>query len=225
MLIRLGRGPLVRRLGARLAAERGIALAMPEVAGSAAPSPGPEPGVLELLGPGDAPPAGAPPRARIVLGWIGTHRDARAPELRAHWELEETLRGADVPVLALRLGPLVGAGAPLWATLRRESPPAPAARRLMHPLLEDDLVELLARVIASGVAATEWHEVAGREITSLDELAALARAAARPARAAPAWEPALDALREQRLVEPELWMRRFGIEAGSVSAWARQAAA
>jgi uncharacterized protein YbjT (DUF2867 family) len=212
--IRTGRGALVRRIGARLAAERGLTTA-PDAAADA----------LELLGPGDAPLEGAPPAARVVLGWIGTHRDARAPELRAHWDLEEALRAGGVPVLALRLGPLVGAGSPLWAALRRAAPPPAVGRRWMHPLLEDDLVELLARVAATGVAATEWHEVAGREITSLDELAALARADAGPVTAAPAWEPALDVLREQRLVEPELWMRRFGVDAGSVTAWARRAAA
>jgi len=60
----------------------------------------------------------APDARLLVLSALGAHPDARAPRLKALWDLEEQARGAGRPVLTLRLAPIVGPQSPLWLRLR-----------------------------------------------------------------------------------------------------------
>jgi len=162
-----------------------------------------------------------------VVGWIGVHPDAASPELTALWHLEERTRALGVPVLALRLGPLVGATSPLWQQLAATRPAGKLARKLVHPVLESDVVTTLGRALVGAIAWDGWFELGGREVFAVGELAELARAA-RPG-LSPAsgggWEPGRDALLGQRLIEPDVWVRWGGIEPGSVRAEAARWAA
>src|SRR5213075_1100163 len=55
------------------------------------------------------------PNARLlVLSRIGVHPDAKAPGLAALWKLEERARASKLPMLTLRLAPMVGPRSPLW---------------------------------------------------------------------------------------------------------------
>ncbi len=230
--------PMVARLATALSA-RGHALRSVRDAPSVAGGPAGhatgarrDPGLAHtfVFGPGEPAAAVAdalwdagPGDRVLVVGWIGTHRDARCAALRAAWELEERGRAAALPVLAVRLGPLVSRDSPLWHRLAAGPPAGRAARTVLHPALESDVVETLDRALRGRIDWSGWHELGGYEVFDLRELAALARAAA-PA-AGGEWEPGLDALAEQRLIEPGLWARWAGFEPASVRAGANAWAA
>lgn len=155
--------------------------------------------------------AGKPAARVLVLGTVGTHRDARAPRLRALWDLEEKARATKLPVLALRLGPIVGPESPLWLRLRSGEPLGRAAQALLQPVAEADVRRCLAAALAAESDWAGWYDVIGPEALTLEELAALARREGSLARGAGAWEPPLEELREQRLCDGRPWIERFGI--------------
>jgi uncharacterized protein YbjT (DUF2867 family) len=165
-------------------------------------------------------------RARVlILGAQGTHRDATVPRLRRLWDLEETVRAATLPVLTLRLGPLLGSQSPLWLRLR--SRPRLAALRdvMLQPVLEEDVVESIVRALEGRAAWEGWYEVVGTEVLTVRELAELAsQAGGGLPFGTGAWEPPLEELRALRLGEPEPWLRHFGLVprnvAGEVAQWA-----
>jgi uncharacterized protein YbjT (DUF2867 family) len=148
----------------------------------------------------------------LVLSRIGAHPDARAPGLRTLWRLEEHARASGLPVLTLRLAPLLGPASPLWLKLR-EGPRLPRkGRQLLNPVAESDAVETIVRALEGRVAWDGWYEVAGPEALSLAELAELARGAGAPGPAGEAeWEPPLRELEEQRLSESGPWCQQFGL--------------
>lgn len=143
----------------------------------------------------------------IVLGLLGTHRDARSPELRALWDLEEAARSTGLPTLALRFGPLIGPGSPLWARLASR-PRLARPHRLVCPVAEEDAVETLVAALTDPRKRSGWYEVAGEPLR-LDELVALA--ARTRAIDSGAWEPELAILEEQRLADPAPWIDDFGV--------------
>jgi uncharacterized protein YbjT (DUF2867 family) len=151
----------------------------------------------------------------LVLGWIGTHPDAKAAVSRRAWQIEEACRATNIPTLVLRCAPLVGAQSPLWRRLAHARPGAGAGRPF-QPVLEDDVVSLIRHVASGAPPHDGWFEVAGPEIMTLGELAEHARRHA-SGNDAGEWEPDPDVLRELPLVEPEIWMRAFGIDAASVT--------
>jgi hypothetical protein len=145
----------------------------------------------------------------LVLGLLGTHRDARASELRELWDLEEAARATGLPTLALRFGPLVGPGSPLWQRLASR----PRLRRpalLVCPVAEEDALLTLARALTDPARRAGWYEVAG-EPMRLDELVGLASGPGERRHPKGAWEPPLRVLEEQRLADPEPWTRDFGL--------------
>ncbi len=156
------------------------------------------------------------PARWLVFGWIGTHPDARSPVLRRSWRIEEACRASGFPTLVLRSAPLVGGSSPLWLRLAREGPGRLGSRPL-QPVLERDFVTLVRRVAAGAGPDSGWYEIAGPEILTLGELADLARSNV-PAGSDPGhWEPEPAVLREQPLVEPEIWMRAFDVVASRVA--------
>ena len=156
----------------------------------------------------------AAPGARVlVLSRIGAHPDARAPGLRALWRLEEYARASGLPVLTLRLAPLLGPASPLWLMLRQRPRLPRGGRQVLNPVAESDAVETIVRALDGRAAWEGWYEVAGPEALSLADLAALAQAAppVEPGAGA-AWEPPLRELEEQRLAESGAWREHFRIE-------------
>jgi uncharacterized protein YbjT (DUF2867 family) len=151
------------------------------------------------------------PRLLLVTR-LGTHPDAAPPRLRECWELEEAARGAGLPLLVLRLGPLVGPQSPLWSRLRSGPSPPRGEALLLNPVVESDVVETLDRALSGRAEWSGWYEVAGPEVWSLAELAALARGtgAALPVGSG-AWEPPLDELARHWLAEAEPWLEHFGM--------------
>ena len=154
--------------------------------------------------------AGRPARL-LVLGRLGTHRDARHPALKRLWRIEELARASGLPTLALRLAPLVGVASPL--TRRLASRPALGRRgeRLVQPVAEPDAVATLQRAMADAGAWAGWYEVAGREVVTLAELRDRVPPATTPADDG-AWEPPLEEIDEHRLAEPGPWLERYGLE-------------
>jgi uncharacterized protein YbjT (DUF2867 family) len=181
----------------------------------------PEPATLvcaEGLAPRDLDLMLAPPGARagtrlLVLSRVGAHPDARSRALRALWDLEERARATGLPVLTLRLAPMVGPQSPLWLELTTHPRLPHGGRQLLNPVCEEDVVETLERALAGSAAWEGWYEVAGPEVWSLAELTALAAewpedpTAGRTA----AWEPSLEELAEHRLCEAGPWLEHFGI--------------
>lgn len=153
----------------------------------------------------------------IVLGAIGTHPDARSERLRMLWAIEERARASRLPVLALRLAPLLGSGSPLWLRLRSMPALPRRGRKLLEPLVESDVIETLARALAESGEWAGWCEVAGPEALTLAEMRALAETTPRLERDAGAWEPAPGEMAEQRLCDSGPWRRRFGIAPGRVT--------
>jgi len=157
----------------------------------------------------------------LVLSRIGAHPDARAPGLRALWELEERARGTGLPALTLRLAPLVGPQSPLWLKLAGGPRLPHGGGWLTNPVCEEDALETLARALAAPGVREGWYEVAGSEVLSLAELATLAvewgRRSPGFAGARGAWEPPLEELGEHRLCEPGPWLERFGLEIGPLA--------
>lgn len=147
----------------------------------------------------------------LVLSLVGAHPDARAESLRRLWRLEEAARGTGLPVLTLRLGPLLGATSPLWLKLRKPGSLPDRGRMLLNPVAEKDAIETLVRAVAVPIEDQTWYEVIGPEIWSLADLADLAKRLG--GEGGGAWEPALEVLAAQRLGEAGPWLDRFGIEA------------
>lgn len=193
-------------------------------------------GTTLVLGPGDEPsmpallaragaPRGAGPRL-LVLSLVGAHPDARVAMLRRLWALEEQARATGLPVLTLRLAPIVGPRSPLWLKLRTRPGLPRGSRRLLNPVFEPDVLDTLERALSGRARWEGWYEVAGPEAVSLAELAAWARGLG-PAREAgvAAWEPPLEVLAEQRLSDARPWVEHFGIEPARLSAGAMESAA
>jgi uncharacterized protein YbjT (DUF2867 family) len=169
----------------------------------------------------------AAPGARLlVLSQLGAHPDAVAARLRWLWMLEEHARAAGLPVLVLRLGPLIGPRSPLWLRLRRRPRLPGGGAQLLNPVAEADVVETLARALDGRARWEGWYEVAGPDVMSLAELAALARAAGPPPRGEDgAWEPPLRELAEHRLAEADAWLEHFDIRVRPIGEQAQQWAA
>ena len=165
------------------------------------------------------------PRLLLVTR-LGTHPDAAHPRLRECWALEEMARGEGLPLLVLRLGPLVGPQSPLWARLRSVSPLPRGGALLVNPVVESDVVETLDRALSGRAEWSGWYEVAGPEVWSLAELSALARENGRALPAGSgAWEPPLDELKEHRLAESGSWLEHFGMTVRPLAEQAREWAA
>jgi len=122
-----------------------------------------------------------------------------------------------VPVLALRLGPLLGRHSPLWLRLRSRPPLPGGGRALLSPVVEEDVVETLARALAGDSDWSGWYDVVGPEPLALAELAVLAARAGRLPGGAGAWEPPLEEMDEHRLCDDRPWRDRFGIVPRRVS--------
>jgi len=161
----------------------------------------------------------------LVITRLGTHRDAAGPRLRECWELEETARRSGLPALVLRLGPMLGPESPLWLRLRADPSLPRRGAKLLNPVAESAVLETLELALAEEAPWAGWYEVAGPEVWTLGELAALAREAGPvlPAGAG-AWEPPLAELEEHRLAEPGPWLGRFPVAvrplADQARAWA-----
>lgn len=156
---------------------------------------------------------GRTPGARVlVVSALGAHPDARALRLAGLWALEEQVRASGLPSLTLRLAPIVGAKSPLWLRLRARPALPRGGRALIQPVAEDDVIETIDRALTGRVAWEGWYEVAGPEVLSLAELAALAVASGpRMPAGAGAWEPPLDEIAEHRLAESAPWSGHFGL--------------
>jgi len=167
------------------------------------------------------------PGARVlVLSSLGAHPDARAARLRWLWMLEEHARASGLPVLTLRLGPLIGPRSPLWLRLRRQPRLPRGGEKLLNPVAEGDAVETLARALDGRAKWEGWYEVAGPDAMSLAELAALARTAGPVPRGEDgAWEPPLRELEEHRLAEADAWLEHFAMRVRPVGEQALQWAA
>jgi uncharacterized protein YbjT (DUF2867 family) len=159
----------------------------------------------------------APDARLLVLSALGAHPDARAPRLKALWDLEEQARGAGRPVLTLRLAPIVGPQSPLWLRLRSRPRLPEPEHTLLNPVIESDVVETLQRALEGRAAWEGWYEVAGAEAHTLEELATLAATTPPLPAEAGAWEPPHAELREHRLAECGPWAAHFGITPGDVS--------
>jgi uncharacterized protein YbjT (DUF2867 family) len=159
----------------------------------------------------------------VLITRLGTHPDVAHPRLRECWALEEAARATGLPLLVLRLGPLVGPQSPLWSRLR-SAPRLPAGgAKLLNPVAESDVVETLDRALCGRAEWSGWYEVAGPEVLSLAELAALAGVAgpALPAGSG-AWEPPFDELKEQSLAETGSWLEHFGMTVRPLAEQARE---
>lgn len=179
-----------------------------------------------VVGAGCAPRAldqtlGETPDARLlVLSALGAHPDARAPRLKALWDLEEQARGTGRPVLTLRLGPIVGPQSPLWLRLRSRPRLPEPDHTLLNPVVESDVIQTLERALGDQAAWEGWYEVAGAEAITLGELASLAARSPRLPDDSGAWEPPHGELREHRLAEPGPWTAHFGIAPSEVTSQA-----
>ena len=167
------------------------------------------------------------PGARVlVLSRLGAHPDARAAQLRWLWMLEEHARASGLPVLTLRLAPLIGPRSPLWLRLKRAPRLPGSGRKLLNPVAEVDVVETLDRALRGAAKWEGWFEVAGPDVMSLAEIATLAREAGpAPGGDAGAWEPPWREMSEQRLSEAEPWLSHFSMRVRPVGEQALQWAA
>jgi hypothetical protein len=151
------------------------------------------------------------PGARVlVMSLLGAHPDARERRLKGLWQIEELARGSGMPVLTLRLAPIVGPNSPLWLHLRSRPRLPRGGRQVIQPVFEGDVVETMDRALRGDAPWEGWYEVAGEAAMSLAELAELASAAGPPMpRGAGEWEPPLDEMKEHRLSEPVQWREHF----------------
>jgi len=158
----------------------------------------------------------------LVVTRLGTHPDARNSRLRDCWALEEAARASELPVLILRLGPLLGPGSPLWLQLRSEPRLPRRGDQLLNPVAEADVVETLDRALSGRAEWRGWYEVAGPEVWSLAELCALAgESGPLLAPGAGAWEPPLEEMEEHRLAEAGPWLAHFGLSVRPLAEQAR----
>ena len=157
----------------------------------------------------------------LVLSLIGAHPDARAERLRKLWQLEEWARGAGLPVLTLRLAPLLGPQSPMWCKLRSRPRLPRGKSRPLNPVAESDALETIALALAGRARWEGWYEVAGPEPLSLEELAELALPQG-PGADRGSWEPPLEELEEHRLSESEPWARHFGLAPERITARSRE---
>jgi uncharacterized protein YbjT (DUF2867 family) len=155
--------------------------------------------------------AGRPGARVLVLGTVGTHRDARAARLRALWTIEEKARATGLPALVLRLAPILGPRSPLWLRLRAGGSLPRADRALLQPVAEEDVQATLAAACLAQEDWSGWYDVAGPDAMSLDELAALAGRDPSLPRGAGAWEPSPEELAEQGMCDPRPWSQHFRI--------------
>jgi len=184
--------------------------------------PAPDQPVSDLRAWGAAHPRVASPRLLVVTR-LGTHPDAAPPRLRECWALEEQARGTGLPLLVLRLGLLVGPDSPSWSRLRSAPSLPRGGAQLLTPVAESDAVETIDRALTGRAAWSGWYEVAGPEVWSLAELAALARGSGPPLPAgAGAWEPPLEELDAHGLAEAEPWLGHFGMDARPLAGQARR---
>lgn len=176
--------------------------------------------------------AGAEARARmierlagaervLVMSRIGAHRDARAASLLGLWEMEERARASGRPVLTLRVAPMIGAASPLWHQLARRPHLPRGGRQFLNPVCEDDVIETLDRALRGTAVWQDWYEVAGPEVWSLAELAALAAEWPPASAGEAAWEPPLEEIAEHRLSEAEPWLSAFGLTPRPIAQAAR----
>jgi hypothetical protein len=147
----------------------------------------------------------------LVMSRMGVHRDARASALRALWDVEEAARSLGCPALTLRIGPMVGATSPLWLKLASRPRLPRDGRQLLNPVCEQDVVETIDRALSGRAAWEGWYEVAGPEVWSLAELAALAGSRPSPGTEGH-WEPPLGEMAEHRLAEAGPWLEHFGLD-------------
>jgi uncharacterized protein YbjT (DUF2867 family) len=158
----------------------------------------------------------------LLLTRLGTHPDAANPSLRVSWAREEAARGAGLPVLVLRTGPMLGPESPLWLRLRSDPALPRRGRKLLNPVAEADVVETLDRALSGRAEWRGWYEAAGPEVRSLAELAELARQAGPPLPAGSGeWEPSLAELEEHRLAESGPWLEHFGMSVRPLAEQAR----
>jgi uncharacterized protein YbjT (DUF2867 family) len=176
--------------------------------------------VLAVEGDGRAPQVPREAERLLVVGWLGTHRDARDARLRAGWDLEERARASGRPTLALRLSLVLGAGEPMWARLASSPRLGRRSHRPLQPVLVEDVVATLERALEGHAAWEGWFELCGEEVLTLGELIALASRTPAGGAATAAWEPPLEIVDEMPLAESAAWRERFAITPGSVTAWA-----
>jgi uncharacterized protein YbjT (DUF2867 family) len=164
------------------------------------------------------------PGARIlVLSRLGVHPDARAKSLRELWNLEELARASGLPVLTIRLGPLVGPSSPLWIKLRRGPWIPRSGRMLLNPLAEPDAIEAIDRVLKGHVPWEGVWELAGPEAITLAELASLAQSLGPfVSSERGSWEPPLTEMLDHRLAEGGRTFEAFGIEPRPIAALAKE---
>jgi uncharacterized protein YbjT (DUF2867 family) len=161
----------------------------------------------------------------LVMSLVGAHPDARAERLRQLWRIEEWARSTALPVLTLRLAPLVGPESPLWLKLCSRPRLSRAAQRPLNPVDEADVTETLTRALDGRARWEGWYELAGPEPLSLEDLAHLARDAGPSLGRASGrgeWEPPLAELEEHRLSECEPWARHFGLSPGAITSRVRE---
>jgi uncharacterized protein YbjT (DUF2867 family) len=156
------------------------------------------------------------PAARVlVLSRLGAHPDARAASLREMWSVEEAARASGLPLLVLRLAPLLGPRTPFRAALGRRPLPPGAERWLLQPVAEDDVLATLELALDGRATWQGWYELAGPEVWTLAELSTLARG---PGVERGEWEPPLAELGEQRLAEAGPWCAHFGLQPAAPAA-------
>jgi hypothetical protein len=158
----------------------------------------------------------------LVLSRIGVHPDARSPGLASLWRLEERARASRLPMLTLRLGPLIGPTSPLWSMLASGPRLPRGGRGLLNPVAEEDVVESITRAVDGRARWEGWYEVAGSEVLSLAELTALARAYGPTDGFWGTWEPPAEEMLEHRLCESGPWMEHFQLESEPLAVRAKQ---
>jgi hypothetical protein len=158
----------------------------------------------------------------LVLSRVGVHPDAKAPGLQALWRLEERARASKLPMLTLRLAPMIGPTSPLWSMLASGPKLPRAGRSLLNPVAEEDVVESITRAVDGRAKWEGWFEAAGSEVLSLAELTALARAYGPTDGFWGSWEPPAEEMLEHRLCESAPWMEHFQLESEAVAVRAKK---
>ena len=158
----------------------------------------------------------------LVIGSLGVHPDAASSRLRELWTLEEACRASGMPVMVLRLAPLLGPASPLWRRLRTRPALGRHADVLVSPLAESDAVLAVRRATElEWMPRPEWYEVAGAQVWSLAELVDLAHGAGERLPAGSGeWEPALDEMAEARIPDGAPWRLRSSLDPAPIGALA-----